>query len=79
MCSTGQAIRSSVRDVPHRLRNSDNVKNNYLPVFSPSGFEGFLKATAVPAPDGAVARTKPSAVAVRNVRELAAEYRILFG
>jgi quercetin dioxygenase-like cupin family protein len=39
------------RDIPHQLRNSGKVENHYLLVFSPSGFEEFLKATAVPAPD----------------------------
>jgi hypothetical protein len=48
-------------------------------MFSPSGFEEFLKATAVPAPDNAVAPTEPPAVAVRNVHELAASYGIQFG
>ena len=67
------------RDIPHRLRNSGNAENHYLIMFSPSGFEGFLKATAVPAPDNAVAPTKPPAVAVRNVQELATDYGILFG
>jgi quercetin dioxygenase-like cupin family protein len=63
----------------HQLRNSGDAENHYLIMFSPSGFEGFLKATAVPAPDNAVAPTKPPAVAVRNVHELAADYGILFG
>jgi quercetin dioxygenase-like cupin family protein len=67
------------RDIPHQLRNSGNVENHYLLVFSPSGFEGFLNATAVPAPANAPAPTKPPAVAVRNVHELAAEYGIKFG
>jgi mannose-6-phosphate isomerase-like protein (cupin superfamily) len=67
------------RDVPHQLRNSGNVENHYLLVFSPSGFEGFLAATVVPAPADAVAPTKPPAVAIRNVHELAAEYGIKFG
>src|SRR5215813_4563683 len=67
------------RDIPHQLRNSGNIENHYLLVFSPSGFEGFLKETAVPAPADAVAPTKPPAVAVRNVHELAAAYGILFG
>jgi quercetin dioxygenase-like cupin family protein len=67
------------RDIPHQLRNSGKVENHYLLVFSPSGFEEFLKATAVPAPDNAVAPTEPPAVAVRNVLELAADYGILFG
>ena len=67
------------RDIPHRLRNSGNVENHYLIIFSPSGFEGFLTATAVPAPDNAAAPTEPPAVAVRNVLELAADYGIQFG
>jgi quercetin dioxygenase-like cupin family protein len=67
------------RDIPHQLRNSGDVENHYLIMFSPSGFEGFLKATAVPAPDNAAAPTEPPAVAVRNVHQLAADYGILFG
>jgi Cupin domain len=67
------------RDIAHQLRNSGNTENHYLLIFSPSGFEGFLKETAIPAPDDAVAPTKPPAVAVRNVHELAADYGILFG
>jgi len=67
------------RDIPHRLRNSGNAENHYLIMFSPSGFEGFLEATTVPAPDNAVAPTKPPAVAVRNIQELATDYGILFG
>lgn len=67
------------RDIPHELRNSGNTTNHYLLVFSPSGFEEFMMATAVPAPDNAVAPTEPPAVAVRNVHELAARYGIVFG
>ena len=67
------------RDIPHQLRNSGNTENHYLLIFSPSGFEGFLKVTAVPAPDNAVAPTKPPAVTVRNVHKLADDYGILFG
>jgi quercetin dioxygenase-like cupin family protein len=66
------------RNIPHQLRNSGNVENHYLIMFSPAGFEGFLRATAIPAPDNAVAPTEPPAVAIRNVHELAAEYGILF-
>jgi quercetin dioxygenase-like cupin family protein len=66
------------RNIPHQLRNSGNVENHYLIIFSPAGFEGFLRATAIPAPDNAVAPTEPPAVAIRNVHELAAEYGILF-
>src|SRR5215831_3301444 len=57
------------RDIPHELRNSGNNMNHYLLVFSPSGFEEFIMATAVPAPDNAVAPTEPPAAAVRNVHE----------
>ena len=67
------------RDIPHKLRNSGNTTNHYLLIFSPSGFEEFMMATAVPAPDNAVAPTEPPAVAVRNVHQLAAEYGIVFG
>ena len=67
------------RDIPHQLHNSGNTTNHYLLVFSPSGFEEFVMATAVPAPDNAVAPTEPPAVAVRNVRELVADYGIVFG
>ena len=67
------------RDIPHTLRNSGNTTNHYLLVFSPSGFEEFVMATAVPAPDNAVAPTEPPAGAVRNVHELASDYGIVFG
>jgi mannose-6-phosphate isomerase-like protein (cupin superfamily) len=67
------------RGIPHQLRNSGVVENHYLLTFSPSGFEGFVMATAVPAPDNAAAPTKPPATAVRNVHDLATEYGILFG
>jgi mannose-6-phosphate isomerase-like protein (cupin superfamily) len=43
------------RDIPHQLRNSGKAENHYLIMFSPSGFEKFLKVTAVPAPDNAAA------------------------
>lgn len=72
------------RDIPHQLRNSGSTENHYLLVFSPSGFEDFLKETAVPAPDNAVAPTErqltvedPS-IAIRRVHELAADYGIQF-
>src|SRR5215471_19138062 len=67
------------RDIPHKLRNSGNTTNHYLLVFSPSGFEEFVMATAVPAPQDAVAPTEPPAVAVENVHQLAASFGILFG
>ena len=67
------------RDISHALRNSGNITNHYLLLFSPSGFEEFILATAVPAPDNAVAPTEPPAVAVQNVHKLATDYGILFG
>jgi quercetin dioxygenase-like cupin family protein len=67
------------RNIPHQLRNSGNAPNHYLIMFSPAGFEEFLKATSVPAPDESVAPTEPPAVAVQNVFELAASYGIQFG
>jgi len=67
------------RNIPHQLRNSGNVPNHYLIMFSPAGFEEFLKATSVPAPDNALAPTEPPTIAVQNVFELAAEYGIQFG
>ena len=67
------------RDTPHELRNSGNITNHYLLVFSPSGFEEFIMATAIPAPDNAVAPTEPPAAAVQNVHKLAIDFGILFG
>jgi quercetin dioxygenase-like cupin family protein len=67
------------RNIPHQLRNSGNVPNHYLIMFSPAGFEEFLKATSVPAPHNAVAPTEPPSVAVGNVFELASDYGIQFG
>jgi len=67
------------RDIPHELRNSGNTTNHYLLVFSPSGFEEFIMATAVRAPDNAVAPTEPPEVAVQNVHQLAVDFGILFG
>jgi mannose-6-phosphate isomerase-like protein (cupin superfamily) len=66
------------RNIPHQLRNSGKVENHYLIMFSPAGFEGFLRATAIPAPDNAIAPTEPPAVAIGNVHALAADYGILF-
>jgi hypothetical protein len=66
-------------DIPHQLRNSGDVENHYILVFSPSGIEAFFKALAVPAPEDAVAPTEPPAVLLRNVQELAALYGILPG
>jgi quercetin dioxygenase-like cupin family protein len=67
------------RNIPHQLRNSGNVPNHYLIMFSPAGFEEFLKATSVPAPHNAVAPTEPPTIAVQNVFELASDYGIQFG
>ena len=67
------------RNIPHQLCNSGNVPNHYLIMFSPAGFEEFLKATSVPAPDNAFAPNEPPAIAVQNVFELAGEYGIQFG
>jgi quercetin dioxygenase-like cupin family protein len=66
------------RNIPHQLRNSGNVPNHYLIMFSPAGFEEFLQATSVPAPDNAVAPAEPPTTAVQNVFELASEYGIQF-
>jgi quercetin dioxygenase-like cupin family protein len=73
------------RDIPHQLRNSGGTTNHYLLVISPSGFEEFAMATAIPAPDNAVAPTEPQlhgeelSIAIQNVHKLAAEFGILFG
>jgi mannose-6-phosphate isomerase-like protein (cupin superfamily) len=67
------------RGIPHKLRNSGKTTNEYLLVFSPSGFEEFIMATAIPAPENAVAPTEPPAVGVENVHKLAASFGILFG
>src|SRR5215470_2764933 len=67
------------RDIPHQLRNSGDVENHYLLVFSPSGFEEFMRVTAVPAPDNAPAPTKPPSISVQNVHGLATGFGILFG
>src|SRR5262249_44538140 len=37
------------RDTPHELRNSGDTTNHYPLFFSPSGFEEFIRAAAVPA------------------------------
>lgn len=73
------------RNIPHELRNSGSTTNHYLLVFSPSGFENFVMATALPAPANAVAPAAPQlqgeelSAAIENVHRLAAEYGILFG
>ena len=65
------------RDIPHQLRNSSSVDNQYLLLFSPSGFDEFLSVTTVPAPDSDDAENEPPS-AVPNVREIAADYGIHF-
>ena len=80
---TGDSLMAP-RDIPHELRNSGGTTNSYLLVFSPSGFEGFVMATALPAPDNAVAPTERQlhvddpAIAIQNVHRLATEYGIIF-
>jgi quercetin dioxygenase-like cupin family protein len=59
------------RDIPHQLRNAGDAQNHYLIMLSPSGFEEFLKATAVPAPDNAVAPTEAPAACHPSCRGLA--------
>jgi quercetin dioxygenase-like cupin family protein len=66
------------RDIPHQLRNSGSVDNQYLLLFSPSGFDEFLSVTAAPAPDSDDTEHEPPG-AVPNAREIAADYGILFG
>jgi len=75
----------AARDIPHELRNSGSTTNHYLLAFSPSGFEEFIMATALPAPDDAVAPTErqlqagdPS-ITIQNIHRLANDYGILFG
>jgi len=64
--------------------NSEASTNHYLPVFSPSGFEEFVMATAILVPDNAVAPTKrqlqndDASSSVQNVHKLATEFGILF-
>ena len=67
------------RNIPHQLKNTGETENRYLLVFSPAGFENFIDATAVTAPEGASAPTEPPRVAIQNVMELAASYGIQFG
>jgi quercetin dioxygenase-like cupin family protein len=67
------------RNIPHQLKNTGTAENRYLLVFSPAGFENFIDATAVTAPEGASAPTEPPPVAVQNVMELAVSYGIHFG
>jgi mannose-6-phosphate isomerase-like protein (cupin superfamily) len=67
------------RDIPHALCNPGKVANHYLTMFSPPGFEGFLKAISVAAPDGAAAPTDPPQSPIENVVELAVDYGIQFG
>src|SRR5262249_34238525 len=66
------------RNIPHQLRNSGEVENHYLLVFSPPGLEDFRGVTAVPAPDTAAAPTKPPATPFKNVHNLAPDFEFLF-
>jgi mannose-6-phosphate isomerase-like protein (cupin superfamily) len=66
------------RDIPHALRKSGTIQNRYLLAFSPPGFEEFVTATAVPAPDNAAAPTEPPVAPVR-IHELADRFGIRFG
>jgi hypothetical protein len=82
--SLNRAILSWLRDIPHQLRNSGTLENHYALMFSPSGFEEFVMAAAVPAPHNAVAPTgrqlqdgDPS-ISIQKVHKLATEYGILF-
>jgi glyoxylate utilization-related uncharacterized protein len=54
------------RDIPHQLRNPGNVENHYLLIFSPSGFEEFLRVAAVPTPHNVAVPAQHIPVAVRN-------------
>jgi quercetin dioxygenase-like cupin family protein len=73
------------RDIPHQIRNSGSAENHYLLIFSPSGLDEFLMASALPAPDNAVApieqqlRAGDPSIAIQNVHKLATEYGIVFG
>ena len=67
------------RNIPHALRNPGKADNRYLTMFSPSGFEGFLKAISVAAPAGAPAPTTPPPSPIQNVVELAADDGIQLG
>jgi hypothetical protein len=66
------------RIIPRQIKNTGTSGNRYLLVFSPAGFENFIDATAVTAPEDAPAPTEPPKVAIQNVRELAASYGIQF-
>src|SRR5262249_46518178 len=46
------------RNIPQQLRNSGQTENHYRLMFSPSGFEEFVMATPLLAPDNAVAPTE---------------------
>lgn len=72
-------------DIPHQIRNSGSIENQYLVIFSPSGLDEFLMATALPAPDNAAAPTEQQlqagdpSIAIQNVHKLATEYGVVFG
>jgi len=73
------------RAIPLQIRNSGDAENHYLLIFSPSGLDEFLMASALPAPDNAAAPTEQqlqagdSSIAIQNVHKLATEYGIVFG
>src|SRR5258708_3170535 len=46
------------RNIPNQLKNTGRTENRYLLVFSPAGFENFIDATAVTAPECASAPTE---------------------
>ena len=78
----GSKMRKSKRETEEtRKRIVEMAADEFRPrllVFSPAGFENFIDATAVTAPEGAPAPTEPPPVAVQNVMELAASYGIHF-
>jgi len=74
------------RNIPHEIRNSGNGENHFVVVFSPSGFEDFVMATAIPAPANAPAPTQGQlqaadedpAITFQNVQRLATPYGVVF-
>src|SRR5262249_10113461 len=66
------------RDIPHQLRNSGDVENHYLLVFSPAGLEECSRVTPAPPPDNAPHTTNPPATPVQTAQNLATNFEILF-
>jgi glyoxylate utilization-related uncharacterized protein len=64
--------------IPHQLRNPGEIENHYLIIFSPSGFEEFVKTTAAPGPSDTSAPTAPSPIGGQDTFDLAAAYGIYF-